>query len=243
MARLYVGVHAFQGDLKKYKEQLDLVEIHPVDLTLPAAAGLRKWRKAVPPAFVFSVVLPRVCAELSSGKAFDDALKVSLEVATTLEARCIVLPTSSDVRPTAANRKKIAALFERIPKEGAVRCWEPKGMWEREDILETAKSAEVLPVLDAGREDLPRGSIVYTRLRALGAQATPSSAMLDRVARRLEGKREAFVVVEGTRGAAIRVKSSLIAALARQRGFSESGASISPSMPIMRPLVAEDEEQ
>ncbi len=243
MARLYVGVHALQGDIKKYKEQLDLVEIHPVDLTLPGAVGLRKWRRSVPPAFVFSVVLPRVVSELVSGKALDDALAVSLEVATTLEARCIVLPTPSEIRPTAANRKRIAALFARIPPEGTIRCWEPKGMWEHQDVVDTAKAANVLPVFDAGREDLARGPIVYTRLRALGAQATPSASMLDRVARRLEGRREAFVVVEGTRGAAMRVKSSLVASIARHRDFSEAGTIIAPTAPVMRPLVAEDEEQ
>lgn len=243
MARLHVGIHALQGDIKKYKDQLDLVEIRPVDTTMPGAVGLRKWRKAVPPAFVFSVVLPRVVSELSPGKALDDALAVSLEAATALEARCIVLPTSTEVRPTAANRKRIAALFARIPPEGTIRCWEPRGMWEREDVIETARVADVLPVFDAGREDLARGPVVYTRLRALGSQAAPSASVLDRVARRLEGRREAFVVVEGTRGAALRVKSSLTASLARQRDFAESGTIIAPTSPVMRPLVAEDEEQ
>jgi len=243
MARLHVGLHNLQGDIKKYKEQLDLVEIHPVDASLPGPAGLRKWRKAVPPAFVFSVVLPRVVSELVTGKALDDALAVSLEVATTLEARCLLLSTSTEVRPTAANRKRIAALFDRIPKEGTLRCWEPRGMWEREDVLDTAAAAGVLPVFDAAREELGRGPLVYTRLRALGAQTQVSAAALDRVARRLVGRREAFVVVEGTRGAALRAKSALVAALAKQRDVPESSSVIAPATPILRPLVAEDEEQ
>jgi uncharacterized protein YecE (DUF72 family) len=243
MARLHVGVHALQGDIKKYKEQLDLVEIRPVDLSLPGIAGLRKWRKAVPPAFVFSVVLPRVVGELVAGKALDEALVASIDVATSLEARCIVLPTSTEIRPTAQNRKRIAALFARIPKEGTLRFWEPRGMWEREDVIETARAADVLPVFDAAREELPSGSIVYTRLRSLGAAASPSAAALDRATRRLLGRREVFVVVEGTRGAAIRTKSVLVAALAKQRDVPDAGPVIAPVMPVMRPLVAEDEEQ
>ncbi|UQA55911.1 DUF72 domain-containing protein [Polyangium aurulentum] len=243
MATLYVGLPVLQGDIKKYKERLDLVEIHPVDTSLPKTATLRAWRKAVPPGFVFSVVLPRVLGELGASKDADDALARSLEVAATLEARCIVLATSTEVRPTAANRKKVAALFAKIPPEGTVRCWEPRGMWEREDVIETARGAGVLPVLDAAREELPRGPLVYTRLRSLGAASGPSAAAVDRVAGGLRGRREAFVVVEGTRGAAVRVKEGLVAALARQKELPETGALIRPAMPVMRPLVAEDEEQ
>jgi len=243
MARLYVGLHGLQGDIKKYKDQLDMVEIRPVDTAVPGAAGLRKWRRAVPPSFVFSVVLPRVVAELGAGKGADEALSISLAAATTLEARCIVLSTPPEVRPTATNRKRIAELFERIPKEGTIRCWEPRGMWEREDVIDTARVAGVLPVFDAAREDLPRGSIVYTRLRSLGAQTALGAAALDRVARRLEGRREVFVVLEGTRGAAVRAKAAIASSLMRARRAPEAGPPIVSAVPIARRLVAEDEEQ
>ncbi len=70
-----------------------------------------------------------------------------------------------------------------------------------------------------------------------------SAAALDRVARRLAGRREAFVVVEGTRGAALRAKSALVTSLAKQRDVPETSGIIAPAAPILRPLVAEDEEQ
>ncbi len=243
MTRLHVGLHALTGDIKKYQADLDLLELRPVDTTLPTVGGLRRWRKSTAPTFVFSVVLPRLVSELGSGKAFDDALAKSLEVATVIEARCIVLTTPPEIRPTAANRKKIAALFSRIPPEGTLRFWEPHGMWERDDIIDTARSAGVLPVFDVARDEPPNGQVLYTRLRALGAQATPSTAALERVAKRIHGRREVFVVLEGTRGAALRVKSGLLAALARHSPARESGI-ISPTVAaIPRPLVAEDEEQ
>lgn len=243
MTRLHVGLHALSGDIKKYQSDLDLVELRPVDTSLPATGGLRRWRKATAPTFVFSVVLPRVVGELGSGKPVDDALAKSLEVATVIEARCIVLVTPAEIRPTAANRKKIAALFARIPPEGTLRFWEPHGMWEREDVIDTARSAGALPVFDASRDEPASGQVVYTRLRALGAQTTPSAAALERVARRIHGRREVFVVLEGTRGAALRVKSGLVAALARQNPARESGIINPAAAAIPRPLVAEDEEQ
>jgi uncharacterized protein YecE (DUF72 family) len=243
MTRLHVGLHALPGDIKKYQADLDLVELHPVDASLPAIAGLRRWRKATAPTFVFSIVLPRVVGELGSGKAFEDALTKSLEVATVLEARCIVLQTPAELRPTGANRKKLAALFARIPPEGTLRFWEPHGMWEREDVIDTARAAGALPVFDVAREEPASGQVLYTRLRALGGQTTPSAAALERVAKRVQGRREVFVVLEGSRGAAVRVKSGLVATLARHNSAREAGIVPHTTTPLPRPLVAEDEEQ
>lgn len=239
MARLLVGLPALQGDLEKYKARFDMVELRPIDTSVPRVGTLRKWRKSVPPAFVFSVVFPRVVGELQPGSALDEALATTLEIAATVEARCVVLQTPASVRPTAANRKRIAALFERVPPEGTVRCWEPLGMWEREDVLATARAAQVLAVFDAARDPLPPGPIAYTRLRALGKSAAMSAATLDRVADRLRKRREAFVVVEGSNEGQ-RIRAGLTAALAKKREKSAGPMVVRPAMPT---LVAEDEEQ
>lgn len=239
MARLLVGLPAPQGDLEKYATRFDMVEVRPVDTVMPKVGTLRKWRKSVPPSFVFSVVLPRVVGDLTPGAALDQALTTSLEVAAALEARCIVLATPPDVRPTATNRKRIAAIFERIPPEGLVRCWEPAGMWEREDVLATARDLGVVPVFDAAREALGPGPLAYTRLRALGKSAALGQATIDRVAERLRRRRESFVVVEGPREAQ-RVKAALVAALAKKPARAMSATVVRPAIST---LVAEDEEQ
>jgi uncharacterized protein YecE (DUF72 family) len=239
MARLLVGLPAPQGDLAKYASRFDLVEVRPVDSPLPKPSTLRRWRKSVPPAFVFSVVLPRVCGTLADGPALDQALTASLEVAQALEARCVVLSTPPDVRPTAANRKRLAALFERIPAEGVARCWEAAGIWEREDVIAHARAMGVIPVFDAAREQLGPGPIAYTRLRALGKSAALGQATIERVAERLRRRRESFVVVEGPREAQ-RVKQALAAALARKPARA---AGVTVVRPAMSTLVAEDEEQ
>src|SRR5690349_10836675 len=104
MPRLFVGMPSLQGDIKKYQGRFDLVELRPVDTSLPRASTLRKWRELVPPAFAFSVVLPRVVGELSTGKEQSAALSAAIEVAKVTEARCVVLSTPASVRPTAANK-------------------------------------------------------------------------------------------------------------------------------------------
>jgi uncharacterized protein YecE (DUF72 family) len=239
MARLLVGLPAPQGDLAKYATRFDMVEVRPVDTQVPKASTLRRWRKSVPPSFVFSVVLPRVVGELTPGTALDQALTTSLEVAAALEARCVVLATPPEVRPTSTNKKRIAAIFERIPPEGLVRCWEPAGMWEREDVLAASRAMGVVPVFDAARDALGPGPIAYTRLRALGKSAALGQATIERVAERLRRRREAFVVVEGPREAQ-RVKSALVAALAKKPARA---AAVTVVRPASSTLVAEDEEQ
>jgi uncharacterized protein YecE (DUF72 family) len=239
MARLLVGLPALQGNLESYQTRFDMVEMRPVDTSVPRVGTLRKWRKSVPPGFVFSVILPRVVGELTLGAALDQALATSLEAAAAVEARCVVLQTPATVRPTAANRKRIAALFERIPPEGTVRCWEPSGMWEREDVLATARSAGVLPIFDAAREQLAPGPIAYTRLRALGHSASLSAAAIERIADRLRKRREAFVIVEGP-SEGQRVRAALVAELAKKRERPAGPMVVRPAMPM---LVAEDEEQ
>lgn len=239
MARLLVGLSAPQGDLVKLSNRFDVVEIRPVDAALPKPGTLRRWRKSVPPSFAFSVVLPRVVGALAPGAELDQALAAALEVAAALEARCVVLQTPPEVRPTSANRKKIGAIFERIAPEGLVRCWEPSGIWEREDVLSVTRSIAVLPVFDAAREALGPGPIAYTRLRALGKSAALGQATIERIAERLRRRREAFVVVEGPREAQ-RVKAALTTELARKPARVSGVTVVRPNIST---LVAEDEEQ
>jgi uncharacterized protein YecE (DUF72 family) len=240
MARLFVGLSALTGDLEKYERRFDLVELRPVDTQLPRESTLRKWRRSVPPTFAFSVVLPRAAGALTPGRELDEALAKSLEIAATVEARCVVLQTPVDVRPTNANKKRLAAFFARVPPEGTVRCWEPQGLWERDDVVATSRELGVVPVFDAARDAPAPGPIAYTRLRALGKTAALGAATLERVAERLRKRREVFVVVEGPRDAQ-RVKAALATALAKKRDRAPGATVVRPAMPMQ--LVAEDEEQ
>ncbi|MBK8257255.1 MAG: DUF72 domain-containing protein [Polyangiaceae bacterium] len=237
MARLLVGPAAITGDMRTAHERFDIVEVRAGDGAWPKDSTLKRWRKSAPPAFVFTVVLPPRVASLAQGADVDDLLTETLHVAAILQARCVLLQTPPDVRPTAANRKRIAALFEKIPAEGTVRCWEPSGLWEPEDIFATARSARVLPVLDATQEVLPPGAIVYTRVRAMSKAAT-SARGLEKLASSIRGRREAFVVAEDPK-----VASALRAALpklVKERAARQGPVLVRQST---APLIAEDEEQ
>jgi hypothetical protein len=112
-------------------------------------------------------------------------------------------------------------------------------MWEREDVIATARSIGIVPVFDAAREALAPGPVAYTRLRALGRAAVLGAATIERVAERLRKRREAFVVVDGA-GEGSRVRTALMAEFTKKRSRPTAPMVVRPAMPT---LVAEDEEQ
>jgi uncharacterized protein YecE (DUF72 family) len=237
MGRPQVGLPSLQGDIAKYEARFDMVELRLDSMAPPKPATLKAWRKAVNPSFTFAVVLPREIGTLEASPKNDRAIQSALKLATILQARCIVLETPADVRPTKANRDKLKNVFAKLALPSIQVCWEPHGVWEPNEILSTAKTLGVLPVLDATRDRLPAGSAVYTRVRALGRTGVSEKAIA-KLAEQLHGRREAWVVIEDRRSAA-RVKAGISGAL------SELGGAAPPVIVKPSPgrLRAEDEEQ
>ncbi|MBW2455425.1 MAG: DUF72 domain-containing protein [Deltaproteobacteria bacterium] len=238
MARLLVGQPGFTGKLENYAERFDMVELRPVDTPLPGPKKLAAWRRKVPPAFAFSVVLPRAVADLTPGAALDQALEQAVESARVLQASCIVLATPATVRPTARNRDRIATLAERLPRNGHLLAWHAGGMWEAEDVLATASRGGWLPIFDAAQEPLAPGPIVYTRIHAVGNASRLGADRLALVAERLAGRRDAYVVVDAH--VAAKVKKGLAAIMAGEGRRRAVPALFRPGQPP--PDFGEDEE-
>lgn len=239
MARCLIGLSRLRGKLARYAERYDLAEVQPLDGALPGPAKLKHWREQVPASFAFSVVLPRVVARLRPGAELDAALAQSVEVARVLQARCVILATPADVRPTKANRERIVELADRLPRHGHILGWQPAGIWELPDVYETADRAGLLAVLDGVRDPLPPGPVAYTRVRTLGQAAQLGVGSLERLAEQLHDRREAFVVVDAPSAGTVR--AGLAAMIDRRRAAGPGPALFRPA--AMRPLEIDDEEQ
>jgi uncharacterized protein YecE (DUF72 family) len=238
MARPHVGLPLLEGSLERYAEKYDLVELRPVDASLPKSATLRAWRRKVPPSFVFSVVFPRAVSELKPSPQLDEALEHALDVAREVEARCLVLATPPSVTPTDLNRKRLKALVERIPHDAVSLAWEPRGLWETEEALALAQDLDLVLVVDAAREAAPKGPIAYFRLRGLGESTRLSPAAIDKVAGELLARREAYVVIESASPAS--VAQALRKKVGRRTGPGKgTGVVLKPRATFQ----AEDEEQ
>ena len=212
MTRLLFGLPGLQGKIDNYAKRYDLVELTPIDQALPKATKLAAWRERVPPAFTFSIVMPKAVASLKPGDDFEAALSESLAAATQLMARAILIATPPSVRPTPRNKQRLVELAARIPAEGVHRFWEPSGIWEPTEVMAVASEAGLVPVFDAAQEPLPPGPIVYTRIRGIGHAARLGAQRIHAIAEQVRGRREAYLVVDRT--IARKVQSGLRAVLA-----------------------------
>jgi uncharacterized protein YecE (DUF72 family) len=238
MTTVHVGLPTHQGSVARLAQFFDLLEVRPVDTPLPKAPKLRQWRKEVPPAFVFSVIVPNALAELKTLSEAETAalLKPLIDAASALEARCMVLTTPVSVTPTALHKKRLAALIERLPRDVITLAWEPRGVWQSEEAAAWARDLGVQLVVDASQEEPGKGAVLYTRLRGIGVNARLGPGSIEKVRRAMAGRREVFVVVE-TAG-----PKQISAALKQPLG--EGTRAVSPG--VVRPQVrlsAEDEEQ
>jgi uncharacterized protein YecE (DUF72 family) len=240
MARCFVGLPQLRGKLTRYAERFDMVEVRPLDTPLPEPSQLARWREQVPPAFAFSVVLPRAVTELVPGPGLEQALGKSLDAARALQARCVILATPATVRPTKPNRERIVELGRRLPEHGHVVGWLPAGMWEIEDVFATAHRAGLLPVMDAARDPLPQGPIAYTRIQTMGQASQLGAASIERIVLQLQGRREAFVVVDA--GAAQKLRAALSDTTER-RAPRRLGSAVFRPGGHAAVLNADDEEQ
>lgn len=197
-SELHIGSSSLIGALERYAERLDLLEVSSEPKFLPPPKRLRKMRESVPAGFHFSLVLPSALSTLPSSGS-EALLAPALEAARTLEASWVLLRTLPAVTPSERSRKRLRELVAAMAG-GPRIAWEPRGVWTPEDSEAFAEEIGVALVRDLGQADAPDSPVVYTRLRALGQQSRISQGAIERIAERLEGAEEAYVVVEG-RGA------------------------------------------
>ena len=192
--QLFVGRHNLEGDIARYASRFNMLEVRADATNLPRGAKLADWKKRVPAAFAFSVVLPRAVGKLESS-ALD--LGRTLEIAEALSAKWLLLQTPSSVGPSARMRERLAKLFEAVDHDDRRIAWESRGVWEDDQIEVFAAEHGVTVVRDVTQSVPPIGECVYTRLLALGDGVQVRSSAATHVAEAIAECEEAFVVIEG----------------------------------------------
>lgn len=203
--RLHVGQAALQGGIRRYP--FDFLEL-VAEANLPQTKILARWR-AERPACVFSLRLPTDA--VLPGFQRDATLERMFRARDTLGAAWGVVSTPATTTPTGRNRDLLTSLFDELRSKEWRLAWEPRGVWAPEEAEEWALALGVTLIRDLSREDPPPGPVVYTRLRALGFGAKVGPRAAERVAERLDGAEEAYVVIEGqgARQAATLLRESL----------------------------------
>jgi uncharacterized protein YecE (DUF72 family) len=196
--RFYIGAKALRGDVASYAKRFDLLEVASglAGAAVPSIPTLKRWRKAVPPHFAFTVVAGPEVSSLRPGEALDKARALATAAADVLEARSILLPTPAEVTPSQVWRDRLARVVESFRRDVTNLVWEPRGVWEVEDAAVLARKLGLVLAVDAARDPVPAGPVVYTRLRALGETRSFGPSALERVIDAIGVRRDAFVILE-----------------------------------------------
>jgi len=198
-SRVHVGQAALTGKLERYAKVFDFLEVRAAP-ALPSPSRLKKMRGDAPEGFQFSVVAPAKLVELATSETDSGLVELTRAAAGALGARWIALRTPAAVAPSARFRTRLARLVDAMRDASTGIAWEPRGVWTDEDAEATAAELGVVLVRDLAEYEPPPGPVVYTRLLALGRNERIGAGIIERVAERIEGAQEAFVVAEG-RGA------------------------------------------
>ena len=195
--QLHVGQAALRGDIARYAQRFDLLELRAEPGKLPRAKVLREWAKAVPENFVFSLMLPRIVGTLDPQPALDAALEQALSSADALAAGWLVLQTPASVTPNSRTRRRLAELLERLPRDTRRVAWDPRGIWEEDETEQLAEELAVCLVRDLSRQPPAPGNAAYCRLVALGEATRVRMGAVEQVFENLSEFDEALVVIEG----------------------------------------------
>jgi uncharacterized protein YecE (DUF72 family) len=196
LVELFVGQAGLLGQLNRYQQTFNLLEIGAEPNQVPKSTTLKKWRESVPSDFVFSVRLPAAVSRLE--RLDERALEEVCATVATLDASFCVMMTPPSVNPSARSKKLFEELLRQLSQRGVKRVvWEPHGVFERDEAEAWAEELGVLLAVDPTRDDPTPGPVVYARLRALGAGARVGAAAAERVAERIVEFSSAYVVVEG----------------------------------------------
>jgi uncharacterized protein YecE (DUF72 family) len=198
--RLHIGAKDLRGDVAAYAKRFDFLEVRGLDASslrqAPSDATLRRWRKAVKPQFEFSVVGGPAVGKVKASDALEVELDAMLKAAKLLEARVLVVATSTDVTPSKLWRDRLEKLLDRLPRDANAVVWEPSGLWEAEDAAAQAKKWGITVAVDPARDPMPAGPVAYGRLRASGGTRAFSTAALHKIAEAIGERRDAYVLFE-----------------------------------------------
>ncbi|HEY3235054.1 MAG TPA: DUF72 domain-containing protein [Polyangiaceae bacterium] len=199
---LRVGLSSLRGELARYAERYDLLELRADPQRLPRLAELRRYKTRVGTRFVFAVALPSSIGELNAQPGSNPALSYALTVADALEASWLLLQTPASVSPSDSCRRRLADLLKGLRDSRRRIAWEPRGVWDPEQAARFSQELGVALVCDLTRVPPPPGitasssGVVYSRFLSLGS-ARIRGAALERAAESLRGFREAYVVMDG----------------------------------------------
>jgi uncharacterized protein YecE (DUF72 family) len=192
--RIHVGCCGFGLAQARYFRSFRLLEVQQTFYQPPRLATLQRWRAAASEGFEFtlkawqlitheptsptyrrlSTPIPESShARYGSFRCTDEVLAAwhtTLEAARTLDAAAIVFQCPASFSPTAPHIRNLRRFFRAIAAEarGIRLCWEPRGDWDRQTVLELCEELGLTLALDPFHSEPPASGWRYFRLHGIG---------------------------------------------------------------------------
>lgn len=170
-----IGCCGFPVAKDKYYKRFDVVEIQQTFYHPPEEKTISKWRESGPAKFEFTVKAWQLITHEPSSPTYRrlklripeskkknygsfkltdevwEAREKTEEIAQVLRSRIIVFQCPPSFGPNSANKKNLQDFFESIKRKDSLLVWEPRGRWERPEILGLCEKLDLVPCLDPFR--------------------------------------------------------------------------------------------
>jgi uncharacterized protein YecE (DUF72 family) len=186
--QIKIGCCGFPVAKDKYYKNFDVVEIQQTFYQPPEEKTVLKWREEAPEDFEFTLKAWQLITHESSSPTYrrlklkipeskkknygffkpsDEVLGAwgkTEKIAQILKSKIIVFQCPPSFEPNSLNKKNLERFFKTIERKGHLLVWEPRGKWERKEILSVCEKLNLLPCLDPFKYKPFPGKIGYFRL-------------------------------------------------------------------------------
>ena len=183
-----IGCCGFLVSREKYYINFEIKEIQQTFYHPPKEKTVEKRREESPPGFEFTLKAWQLITHPPSSPTYRrlklvipetnkenygffkpteegfQAWEKAEKLAQILKAKIIIFQCPASFQPTSENKKNLEKFFKTIKRKDYVLVWDPRGKWNRKEILALCEKLDLLPCVEPFNNEPFPGKIGYFRL-------------------------------------------------------------------------------
>lgn len=212
-----IGCCGFAASRREYYARLELVEVQQTFYQPPRVATAERWRAEAPAGFEFTVKAWQLITHEPSSPTYRrlskpvppdrrdrygffrdteevwSAWEATRAIAAALAAKVILFQTPASFTPSREHKERLRAFMRKIPRDGRLIAFEPRGVWEPEEAAALCADLDLVPAVDPLRTEPPAGRVAYFRLHGpVTGRYRYDDGDLHSIAAKCEGRDEAY---------------------------------------------------
>ncbi|MCM8778717.1 MAG: DUF72 domain-containing protein [Candidatus Omnitrophica bacterium] len=184
-----IGCCGFPTAKENYFKKFKVVEIQQTFYQLPEEKTAERWRNQAPQDFEYTLKSWQLITHLPTSPTYKRLkLKIKNEknygffkptdevfsawdqtdrIAQILKSKIIVFQCPASFKADKENIKNLKSFFRRIKRRDYIFCWEPRGNWDRDTILNLCRELNLVHCVDPFQSESVYGEVRYYRLHGL----------------------------------------------------------------------------